>query len=161
MNAMNAKTITRIVLLSMVAIAVGAWAMKEFGPAKAAAEGDAAATTTATRPDGVSVINFHGETRCPTCIRIGTLARQVIDEQFGAEQQAGTVHWDQLNYDEASNARFVKDYGLVSSTVVVTLWQDGREVKWKRLDAVWDHVADEPAFLAYVAREVSELLETH
>ena len=160
---MNAKTITRIVLLGVIAIAVGAWAMKEFGPAKAVATGgETPATTTstaaATRPDGVTVINFHGEKRCRTCIGIGKLAKQTLDDEFAAEEQAGKVRWEHINYDEPANAHFIKDYDLVSSTVLVTLWKDGKEVKWNRLDGVWDHVGDEPTFRAYVAQGVRDLL---
>jgi hypothetical protein len=159
---MNAKSITRIVLLGVVAFAVGAWAMKEFGPGKsvASATGDKGpAGVSITRPDGVTVINFHGAKRCRTCIGIGDLARKTLDDEFKAEEQAGKVRWEHINYDDPANAHFVKDYGLVSSTVLVTLWNDGKEVKWNRLDGVWDHVDDEPAFRAYVARGVRGLLD--
>lgn len=158
---MNSKTITRIILLAIVGIAVGAWAMKEFGPAKAiAANGQNKATAPAvsTRPDGVTVINFHGKQRCRTCIGIGNLARKTLDDEFAAEEKAGKVRWEQINYDEPANAHFVKEYELVSSTVLVTFWKEGKEVKWNRLDAVWDHVGDEPVFRAYVAEGVRDLL---
>jgi hypothetical protein len=156
---MNPKTMIRIVLLGVIAIAVGGWAMKEFGPAKAVAtttEGKATAET--SRPDGVTVINFHGAKRCRTCIGIGNLARKTLDEEFAAEEQSGKVHWQHINYDEPANAHYVKDYELVSSTVLVTLWKDGKQVKWTRLDGVWDHVGDEPTFRAYVAKGVRDLL---
>jgi hypothetical protein len=157
---MNAKSMIRIVLLAVVAIAVGGWAVKEFGPSKAVATTrESNATADATRPDGVTVINFHGEKRCRTCIGIGNLARKTLDEEFAAEEKAGKVRWEHINYDEPANAHYVKDYELVSSTVLVTLWKDGKEVKWKRLDGVWDHVGDEPAFRAYVAQGVRNLLD--
>lgn len=152
---MNAKTVTRIVLLGIAGIAVGAWAMKEFGPS---AGGDSKAPASVIRADGVSVINFHSTKRCRTCIQIGDLAKKTVDEEFTDEEKAGKVRWEQLNYDEPANAHYVKDYELVSSTVLVTLWKDGKEVKWNRLDAVWDHVGDEPAFRAYVAQAVRDLL---
>lgn len=152
---MNAKTMTRIVLLGIVGIAVGAWAMKEFGPSTV---GDTKAVSSVIRADGVSVINFHSTKRCRTCIRIGDLAKKTMYEEFADEEKAGKVRWEQLNYDEPANAHYVKDYELVSSTVLVTLWKDGKEVKWNRLDAVWDHVGDEPVFRAYVAQAMRDLL---
>lgn len=156
---MNPKTIIRIVLLAVIAIAVGGWAMKEFGPAKAVVtNSESKATAAANRPDGVTVINFHGEKRCRTCIGIGNLARKTLDEEFAVEEKAGKVRWEHINYEEPVNAHFVKDYELVSSTVLVTLWKDGKEVKWNRLDAVWDHVGDEPTFRAYVSQGVRDLL---
>jgi hypothetical protein len=155
---MNPKNITRIVLLGVIAIAIGGWAIKEFGPGKAVASGKENSATVATRPDGVTVINFHGNKRCRTCIGIGNLARKTLDEEFAAEEKAGKVRWEHINYDEPSNVHFVKDYELVSSTVLITLWKNGKEVKWNRLDGVWDHVGDEPVFRAYVASGVHDLL---
>jgi hypothetical protein len=148
---MNAKPVIRIILLAVIGVAVGSWAMKEFGPAKA--------VTGTIRPDGVTVINFHGEKRCRTCIGIGKLARKTLDGEFSNEQKAGEVHWEEINYDEPANAHFVKDYSLVSSTVLVTLWKNGKEVKWNRLDAVWDHVDDEAVFRTYIIQSVRELLD--
>jgi hypothetical protein len=156
---MNAKTITRIVLLGVIGFAVGAWAMKEFGPAKAVVKGnDGNAAVADIRPDGVTLINFHSEKRCRTCIRIGDLAKKTLDEEFSAEAKSSKVHWDHINYDEPANSHYVKDYELVSSTVLATLWKDGKEVKWNRLDAVWDHVGDETAFRTYVSQGVRDLL---
>jgi hypothetical protein len=157
---MKSKTIIRIVLLAVIAFAVGGWAVKEFGPAGGVAEnGGSESTASITRPDGVTVINFHGEKRCRTCIGIGKLARKTLDDEFATEEKTGEVRWEHINYDEPGNAHFVKDYQLVSSTVLVALWKDGREVKWNRLDGVWDHVGDEAAFRAYVTRGVHDLLE--
>lgn len=157
---MKSKTIIRIVLLAVIAFAVGGWAIKEFGPAGVVAgNGGSESTASATRPDGVTVINFHGEKRCRTCIGIGNLARKTLDEEFAAEEKAGRLRWESINYDEPAKAHFVKDYELVSSTVLVTLWKNGKEVKWNRLDAVWDHVDDEPEFRAYVAQGVRDLLD--
>jgi hypothetical protein len=159
---MNAKALARMVLLAVVAIALAAWARKEFGPAAAVARGDDSASASGgaelTRPDGVSVILFHGEKRCRTCIRIGTLAREVLEQAFAEEEKAGVLHWAEINYDQPAHAHFVKRYELVSSTVLLTRWKDGREAEWKRLDAVWDHVGDEAAYRAYLSREVNEQL---
>lgn len=154
---MNAKVITRIVLLSFVTIAVGVWAMKEIGPVNDISSRKQG-TAAVTRPDGITVIHFHGNNRCRTCIRIGDLARDTIDDEFGDVDNLGTIRWEQINYDEPAHAHYVMDYELVSSTVVVTLWKNGKEVKWKRLDGVWDHVSEEAAFRAYVSGGVHELL---
>jgi hypothetical protein len=148
---MKVKSFIRIILLAVIGAAVGSWAMKEFGPSKA--------FTGTIRPDGVTVINFHGEKRCRTCIGIGNLARKTIDTEFATGKKAGKIHWETVNYDEPANVHYVKDYSLVSSTVLVTLWKDGKELKWNRLDAVWDLVGDETAFKAYIVQNVRELLK--
>jgi hypothetical protein len=156
---MNAKFIIRLVLLAVVALAVGHWAFKEFGPSKpASGHGMKEGAASAARPDGVTVIYFHGEKRCRTCIRIGELARKVVEEEFAAEVRTGNLRWEEINYEEPARAHHVKGYELVSSTVVVTRWRDGKELKWKKLDGVWDHAGDEVDFRAYVANGVREFL---
>ena len=82
-----------------------------------------------------------------------------MEGHFPDAVQAGNLHWQSLNFDAPANAHFIKDYALVSSTVVATKWKDGKEVAWKRLDGVWDHVGDETAFRTYVADNVFGLLE--
>ena len=148
---MNAKSMIRIFLLAVVFAAIAGWAVKEFYPNNKA--------NFKPRPDGVTVINFHGKNRCRTCIHIGKLAQKTIDEEFSAEKKLGKIHWEIVNYDEPAHAHFTKDYSLVSPTVLITLWKEGKEVKWKNLEAVWDHVGDKTAFRAYIAQNVRELLE--
>lgn len=158
---MNPKNIMRIVLLAVIALAVGAWAMKEFRASNAAEAPDnpSGSGSEFTRPDGVTVINFHSETRCRTCINIGNLARKTLDDRFADAELSGEVHWDDINYDAPGNRHYVTEYELVSSSVLATLWRDGREVKWARLDGVWDHHNDESAFQAYLAANIQELMD--
>lgn len=82
---MNAKSITRIVLLAVVALAIGGWAFKQFGatrPAQADAASAGQGSARFTRPDGFTVINFHGERRCRTCNHIGKLAEKTLNAHF-------------------------------------------------------------------------------
>ena len=72
---------------------------------------------------------------------------------------SGQIRWETLNYDEAANTHYVKDYGLVSSTILITLWKDGKEVKWNRLDGVWDHFGNDPAFRDYLTQNLRDLLK--
>ena len=67
--------------------------------------------------------------------------------------------WRSLNLDEPANGHFAKDYGLYTKSVVVSEVRDGREVRWKNLDRIWDLLGDPAAFQAYVEREVQAFLE--
>ena len=160
---MKTKTIIPVVVLAVVVVAVGVWVIKKSGPTKAIGLGEAVArqgTNTSAdriRPDGVVVINFHGTMRCRTCLRIGELAKKTLDEEFTEAQKVGKVYWEHVNYQEPANAHFVKDYELVNPTILLTQWKDGKEVKWNRLDGVWDLAEDEPTFRAYVAESVRQL----
>ena len=151
---MNPKILTRIVLLAIVAAAIGGWAFKHFG-----ASAKTGADVGITRPDGVTVIHFHGEKRCRSCIKISTLAEKTLARNFAEEMKAGDVRWEHINYEAPGNTHYVSDYQLVSSTIVATLWRDGKEVKWTMLDDVWNHLDDEAAFDAYLANGIRELTQ--
>ncbi len=159
---MNAKSITRIVLLAVVALAIGGWAFKQFGTTGTAASITATDDPAAgfTRPDGITVINFHGERRCRTCVNIGNLAKQTVESHFADALESGEIRWEHINYEASGNDHYVNDYELVSATVVATRWQDGKEVGWARLDGVWNHYNDESAFATYLAHGIKELSAT-
>jgi len=144
--------ITRMLLLTLVAASLTAWGMRTFARAK----GDAAAPTQLAE-DGLMVVNFHGETRCNACMEIGQAAQSVVEAHFNDALKAGRLHWSVLNFDEPSNRHFVKDYGIVSSTVVLVRRKDGKDIEWRRLDAVWDHLFDDPAMKNYLRNEIAAL----
>jgi hypothetical protein len=162
---MKTTTIIRMIVLAVVAVSACIWVIKEFGSTKVIDRGRPAVGQEATtfadriRPDGVTVINFHGTMRCRTCLRIGELAKKTLDEDYAVAVKAGKVHWETVDYQESANAHFVTDYELRSPTILITRWKDGKEVKWNRLDGVWDLLEDEPTFRAYVAEVVRQLLE--
>ncbi|MBK6403606.1 MAG: hypothetical protein IPF66_00370 [Holophagales bacterium] len=53
----------------------------------------------------------------------------------------------------------MKDYRLYTKSVVVSEVKDGKEVRWKNLDQVWQLLGSPDAFQEYVEREVRSYLE--
>ena len=155
---MNAFNLTRYALLALVAVSLGAWAVRTWS---SSGSGDSSAVVSKPLPaDGVVVINFHGATRCASCEEIGKEANAVVEKDFASDLQSGRMTWQVINYDEPANRHYVQDYGLVSSTVVVVRREGGRDAVWRRLDAVWDHVFDAPAMNAYLRREITQISTT-
>jgi hypothetical protein len=141
----------RVALLALVAVSLGIWGVRTFLSAQAAGGGDA------LPPDGVVVVNFHGATRCDACREIGTAAQTVVESRFGEEFQSGRLIWRVINFDEPGHRHFIQDYGLTTSTVVVVRRKGGRDVDWRRLDGVWDHLFQAPAMHAYLTESIGEL----
>lgn len=155
---MNVFNLTRYALLALVAASLGTWAVRTWRPA-----GGSVATASVSEPlpaDGVVVINFHGATRCASCEEIGKEAHAVVENDFASDLQSGRMTWQVINFDEPANRHYVKDYALVSSTVVVVRREHGRDAAWRRLDAVWDHVFDAPAMNDYLRREITQVSAT-
>ena len=106
------------------------------------------------------MLALHGDKRCRTCIRISDLAREEIEKSFAAELADGRLHWESLNYEQPEHRELAKHYELVSSTIVLSRWQDGAETDWKKLDEVWDLIGDEARYRKFIDERVAAMLET-
>jgi len=107
----------------------------------------------------IQVFYFHRTVRCPSCIKMESLAKQAVEETFGGDLAAGRMRWRALNLDDAENRHFEKDYALKTQSVVVSEVRGGKEVRWENLDKVWDLLEDDSAFKKYVQDEVRSFSE--
>jgi len=110
------------------------------------------------RRAGTVVYYFHGTMRCPTCLRMERYAREAVEQNLGAEIDAGLVEWHSVNYDEPANEHFLKEYGLTASALVIVSQAQSGADSWRNLDRIWGLVSDETAFRAYVVEEVTAMM---
>jgi hypothetical protein len=91
-------------------------------------------------------------------VLIEAYAQQAIETKFKDELQNGTLQWKTVNTDESANEHFVKDFALVSSSLVVVEMSGGDVVRHDVLQDAWTLVRDEPRFKQYVQKSVHEYL---
>jgi len=139
-------------------VAVAAKALPARLPAPKAAAPAVAAPPPAEPPTTVVVTYFHATARCMSCLKIEDLTNATMTTRFAGPISEKRVVWRVLNVDEPENNHFVKDYGLYTKSVVVSEVKNGREVRWKNLDQVWQLLRDPEAFQGYVEREVKAFL---
>lgn len=108
--------------------------------------------------DGVIVYYFHGNRRCPTCVGIQNGISKTVAEKFGAQQAEGIVAFEEINIEEEANRTYADKYRLASSTMVVSILKDGKEIKWTVCDGVWRHALDKAKLTAYVEEQIREAL---
>jgi hypothetical protein len=174
---MRVKTIVTVLLLAFVAVSLGFMIFKEgrvqqaekAAPEKQSRVLNDGKTGKAT-PDTpgklqsrnqqskVVVYYFHGNTRCFTCRAIENFSRAAVGNGFPDELQKGSLEFRAINVEEPSNEHFVRDYQLVTRSVVLVRYSDGKQVKWKNLDRVWELVRDNDAFARYVQTETKQFL---
>ena len=150
-------------LLAFVAVTAITLAVKETAHARAVAAAETvappAAPRPASRPTTIYVTYFHSTARCVSCLKIEDLTNATMSSRFAVPISEKRVVWRTLNLDEPANDHFTKDYGLYTKSVIVSEVKDGREIRWKNLDRIWDLLGDPPAFQGYVEREVQAFLE--
>jgi len=106
-----------------------------------------------TVANGVVAFYFHGNVRCATCKKIEAYADDAIHQGFAEALQNGALTWRVANVEETENRHFVEDFQLVTRSVVLAEYQDGKLVRWKNLDKVWQLVRSKDSFVEYVQDE--------
>jgi len=109
----------------------------------------------------VIVYYFHGTVSCASCDRIEAFGREAVETGFAPQIQSGAVEWREVNTDEATGEHFVKDYGLLTRSIVISDVRHGTERRWKNLDRVWELLDDKAAFERYVQDEVGAYMVVH
>jgi hypothetical protein len=119
-------------------------------------------TPDASSPEGnrkVVAYYFHGRVRCVSCVKIESLSGKAIRERFPEELRTGRLAFREVNVEEPGNRHFIDDYRLVSQSLVIVEYRDGRQVRWKNLEKVWTLLGSEKEFLPYVQEGVSSYLK--
>ena len=151
---MKAKEWIRSLLLLFVGVSVGylvATEVHKKGPHPAESPGP--------KGDGVVLYYFYGNVRCATCRKIEAYTTACVKERFADATESGKLRFETLNTDADGNEQYVLDYELSTRSVVVAELEDGKPVRWKKLEKIWDLVTDEPKFLDYIETETRAFLD--
>lgn len=109
--------------------------------------------------DGVIAYYFHGSMRCPTCHKLEEYSKEAIENNFKDEIAAGKLEFKEVNVETRGNERFVNDYQLYTKALVLSSVKDGKEIKWKNLDKIWELVGNKEKFIDYVKAGVTDFLK--
>ncbi|MFH0984919.1 MAG: nitrophenyl compound nitroreductase subunit ArsF family protein [Candidatus Omnitrophota bacterium] len=107
----------------------------------------------------VTAYYFHGTFRCPTCHKLEAYAKEAIENNFRNELASGKLSFKIVNIENKGNEHFVKDYQLYTKSVVLSLTRDGKEIRSKNLDKIWEYVRNKDRYENYVRDEVAAFLK--
>ena len=102
---------------------------------------------------------FHGTNRCTTCRTIERYSKEAIDRYFAQELKNGKLDFKPINVDEPENRHYIQDYQLYTRSLVLALYKDDKQLKWKNLSEVWSYVSDKEKFYQYVKDETERFLQ--
>ncbi len=97
---------------------------------------------------------------CSTCLSIPLYTKAALETYFADELASGAIVWRIVNVEEARNAHFITEYSLYTKSVVLVRVNNGKSVRWKNLDNVWDLVYDKTGFVEYIRNEIREDLDS-
>lgn len=160
---MNAPKIIRNVLLVFVAGSLLYFAIKEVAARRAVAvnSSETGASSETISPATKLIVYFFAEGKdCTTCQSIPLYTKIALDSLFPDELKTGKIVWRTVNVDDPRNAHFVTDYNLYTKSIVLVRVENGKQMRWKNLQSIWDLVYDKDAFVDYIRKEVRADLET-
>ncbi len=108
--------------------------------------------------DGVVVYYFHGRQRCYTCNKMETLADAAVHETFEDQLNDGLVVFRAVNIQTPENNHFARDFELRSAGIVMVERLNGEQLRWHRLDEVWQKVRNDEDFKSYIVENLSTCL---
>jgi hypothetical protein len=150
---MNPKKLITVLLLVFVAGSMGYMVIRENKPCPKATQ------EVSQQPEPnqqIIVYYFHGDVRCPTCHKLEQYARESLETNFADWLASGKIKWQPTNIDTAGNEHFVKDYELVTKSVILSKTVNHQQVAWKNLDRIWELVSEEEKYLAYIRDSVRD-----
>jgi hypothetical protein len=124
-----------------------------IGVSNAADQPPTDSTPTPTRV--IQVYYFHTTARCHSCIQIEKICNDVIGSTLAPEVKRGLVKFQMVNTDLAANAHFMTDYKLFTKSVVLVEQQDGKQVRYKVLNKLWEILNNPAAAKRYLAKEIT------
>ena len=162
---MKSKRIIVAVLLGFVVASVVFAIVKEttkYTPLEqAVVEGPAAEEALSpaeASPHKVILYYFHGNARCPTCMKFESYSKEAVKTGFQNELEDGRLSFRIVNVDEPGNAHYNEDYRLYTKSIVLVEMEGDEQVRWSNLDKIWDLVGSKETFVQYVQDEVKAYL---
>ena len=102
---------------------------------------------------------FHGTFRCPTCYKLEQYSKEAIETNFKDVLASGKLELKGVNVEERGNEHYGNDYQLYTKSLILSLVKDGKEIKWKNMDKIWEYVGNKQRFIDYVKSGVAGLLK--
>ena len=102
---------------------------------------------------------FHGSFRCVTCTNMEKYSQEAIEENFKDEIASSKLEFKAVNVEEKGNEHFVNDYQLYTKSLILSMVKDGKEVKSKNLDKIWQLARNKQKFIDYIVSELSAFMK--
>ncbi|MCX7765119.1 MAG: nitrophenyl compound nitroreductase subunit ArsF family protein [Candidatus Sumerlaeia bacterium] len=115
-------------------------------------------TITQANVDWVIVYYFHGTVRCTACINVEFYTNEVLETYFAKELQNGKLQFATFNVDELQNQHYIKEFQLVSNSLVIALYKGKKLIKHKTLADVWEYQRNKEKCMQYIKAEIEKIL---
>ncbi len=110
-------------------------------------------------PSKVIAYYFYGTMRCLTCHKLEQYSKEAIETNFKDALASGNLEFKAINVEDKGNEHYGKDYQLYTKSLILSLVEDGKQIKWKNMDKIWEYVGNKQRFIDYVKSGVADFLK--
>lgn len=97
-------------------------------------------------PDGVSVLLFHAQTRCSTCLNLEKTVRSTLDILCQQSKKQRGIPLFLLAYDAPQQRRWAEQFHVGTVTVILVEQRNGDIIRHRDLShQVWQNIQDDSA----------------
>ena len=114
-------------------------------------------TVPTTKADKIEVFLFHSTQRCTTCIAIGRLAGETVNEYFQPEIKSGKIEFREINIDLPENRVLANKFQASGSSLFLNAISNGQDNISEDVN-VWRLTQDETQFKNYLRSKINNLL---
>jgi hypothetical protein len=168
----RARAIVRALLILFVVAACVTFAAREIASKSAVVPGTVASPSDGNQPSApgnaaepvagsfVMAYYFHTTERCTSCRLIEAWTAETLQTRLKEQLADGSLIWRLVDVQEPANSHFVQDYELVSKSVVLVRYEEGKPGRWENLPQVWELLGDKAAFQDYIEASTNSFIET-
>jgi len=107
----------------------------------------------------IDVMYFHTTVRCEGCLKIEEHTFNSIKDVFEKELKDSTITVKSIDFWEEGNEHFEKAYKFDTQTLILSKKVNGKEVKWKNLDKIFEYAGNYLHFQKYLKKEIDIFLK--
>ena len=107
----------------------------------------------------VVVYQFHRRFRCPSCHELEALIRNTLKTRYPEDLKSGKLAFRVVDLDAEGSEHFPKDYDFFYNTVIVVDVKNGKDVRFKNLEKLWEIYEDKEAASGFLIAEIDEYLK--
>jgi hypothetical protein len=86
-------------------------------------------------------------------------SKEAIETNFKDDLASSRLEFKAVNVEDRGNEHFVDDYKLYTKSLILSLVKDGKEVRSKNLDKIWQLARNKQKFIEYVTAEVDAIMK--
>jgi len=104
----------------------------------------------------IQVFVFHNTHRCSSCIAVGKLAGETVNEYFQPELQQGKIEFREINIDLPENKELASKFQASGSSLYINAIIDGQDNIAEDI-TVWQLINQESKFKNYLKNKLNKL----